>query len=84
MIIGRVYEFVDKNKKFPFDYERGAFIGYTPQNMPRFMLNVRRGAQCFINATDEMFEEVVYDKNKLTPEKLKKNYGIEPQEADMI
>lgn len=84
MIIGRVYEFVDKNRKFPFGYERGAFIGYTPENFPRFMLNVRRGIQCFINAEDSTFEEVVYDKNKLTLEKLKENYGIAPQEGDMI
>ena len=62
MILGKVYEFKNKNKKFPFDFERGCFIGYTNQSWPRFILNVRRGTQCFINATDENFEEVNWGK----------------------
>lgn len=64
MRIGQVYEFVDKNRRFPFGYERGSFIGYTPEKFPRFMLNVERGTQCFINATDDMFEEVDYGKEE--------------------
>ena len=58
MILGRVYEFVDKNRKFPFDYEQGVSLGYTNGGMPRFVLNVRRGTQCFINAPESDFEEV--------------------------
>lgn len=61
MIIGRVYEFVDKNRKFPFGFERGAFLGYTPSGWPRFMLRVRTGTQCFINAADSVFEEIYFN-----------------------
>ncbi len=61
MIVGKIYEFKDKNRKFPFDFERGCFIGYTNEGWPRFCLNVRRGTTCFVNAIEDTFEEVVYN-----------------------
>jgi len=85
MKLGRIYEFKDKNKKFPFDFERGCFIGYTLEGMPRFILNVRRGTQCFINADDSNFEEVDYEQERRqghTPLTLKD--VPPPQEANMI
>ena len=64
MILGKVYEFVDKNRKFPFGCKWGAFIGYTQEGFPQFTLNVRNSTQCFVNAQDNMFEEVVYHKSE--------------------
>lgn len=63
MIIGKVYEFVDKNRKFPFEYERGVFLGYTMDGLPRFILNVRNGIQCFINSPEKDFEEILFNQN---------------------
>ena len=60
MILGRIYEFKDKNHKFPFGFKRGCFLGYTNNGMPRFILNIHRGTQCFINTNDSNFEEVNY------------------------
>ena len=56
--IGKIYKFIEGMRKdFSFGYERGCFIGYTKSNWPRFMLNVEKGTECFINATAENFVE---------------------------
>lgn len=51
------YNGVPCNPNMPFGEQQGIFIGYTKQNMPRFQLS--KGRECFINLTDECFEEVV-------------------------
>lgn len=60
MIVGKVYKFVDRNKKFPFGYRLGAFLGYTKEKWPIFMLDIERGTQCFVNAVDDTFEEIIF------------------------
>jgi hypothetical protein len=44
-------------KSMSFGVESGIFMGYTKGNMPRFSLN-DKGMECFINMTDECFEEI--------------------------
>lgn len=56
--VGKKYRFKDGHK-FPFRYEEGVFIGYTKSGWPRFVLNSIKGTECFINATDENFEEAL-------------------------
>lgn len=57
--IGRIYRISDTEKHFPFHYPCGCFIGRTPQGWPRFMLDVQKGTECFLNAKDSCFVEQV-------------------------
>ena len=66
MEIGKIYQFkkdID-NKRFSFGYTKGCFVGYTKSDYPIFILNVEKGTQCFVNATDDNFELVNWDAKK--------------------
>lgn len=68
--IGKIYEFrkdIDR-RDFSFGYKKGVFIGYTKGDMPRFILNVERGTECFINATDDNFIEFKHEPTKEVPD----------------
>ena len=69
--IGKVYKFKDgiDREAFSFGYKCGCFIGYTGSGWPRFILNVEKGTECFINATDDSFKERKF--NQKTPEQPK-------------
>ena len=69
--IGKVYKFredLEGREDLSFGYTKGCFLGYAGGGWPRFMLNVERGTECIINATDENFVEVERQPNPQQPQ----------------
>jgi len=75
MEIGKRYRFKNEldDKRFPFGYSRGMFIGYTKAYWPLFALNVEKGTTCIVNAKDDNFELVEKDRKIMeNKEKIEK------------